>query len=70
MVLWVSTDINTGTGNGKKDGHQEYTSEGTHCLNSGATAKGSVVLNGLVWEVTDTTEEICVVTGEEPPIIP
>ena len=65
MWLLVSTDVNTGTGNGKKPGHQEYTSEGTHCLNSGATAKGSVELNGLVWEVTDTTDEICVETGEE-----
>ena len=69
MWLLVSTDINTGTGNGKNPGHQEYTSEGTHCLNSGATAKGLVELpSGVVWEVTDTTDEICVETGEAPPI--
>ena len=69
MWLLVSTDVNTGTGNGKKNGHQEYTSTGEHCLNSGATAKGLVVLpSGDTWEVTDTTEEICVETGEEPPI--
>lgn len=40
--LLVYTDINTGTGNGKKAGHQEYTSTGEHELNSGATAKGTV----------------------------
>ena len=38
--LTVSTDENTGNGNGKKaSGHQEYTEEGTHYLNSGATLK-------------------------------
>lgn len=69
-TLWllVSTDINTGTGNGKKPGHQEYTSEGEHCLNSGATAKGLVTLASGVWEVADTTDEICVETGQPPPI--
>lgn len=39
--LWleISTDINPGTGNGKKSGHQEYTSAGEHDLNSGAVLK-------------------------------
>ncbi len=40
IQLHVSTDINTGTGNGKKGGHQEYSSAGPTELNSGATAKG------------------------------
>jgi hypothetical protein len=40
IYLIVYTDINTGTGNGKKSGHQEYTSTGEHELNSGANAKG------------------------------
>jgi uncharacterized repeat protein (TIGR01451 family) len=39
LGFYISTDINTGTGNGKKGGHQEYTSDGTHVLNSGATLK-------------------------------
>jgi len=38
----VSPDINTGTGNGKKAGHQEYTSTGEHCLNSGAWFGGYI----------------------------
>ena len=70
LSLLVSTDMNTGHGNGKNpkfpDGHQEYTSEGEHCLNSGATAKGFVTLASGVWEVSDTTDEICVVTGQSP----
>jgi uncharacterized repeat protein (TIGR01451 family) len=70
LLLEVSTDMNTGNGNGKNpkfpDGHQEYTSEGRHCLNSGATAKGMITVNGAEWEVSDTTEEICVVVGEAP----
>jgi hypothetical protein len=39
LILDVYTDINTGTGNGKKAGHQEYTTDGPHTLNSGATLK-------------------------------
>jgi hypothetical protein len=38
--IWVSPDVNTGTGNGKKPGKQEYTSPGEHCLNSGAWLEG------------------------------
>jgi len=42
LTLAVSTDVNPGTnkdkdGKGRKNGHQEYTSEGEHELNSGAT---------------------------------
>jgi len=40
IQIVFATDINTGTGNGKKPGHQEFTSEGPTELNSGATAKG------------------------------
>jgi hypothetical protein len=40
IELTVRTDVNPGTGNGKKSGHQEYTSEGIKTLNSGANAKG------------------------------
>ena len=69
LLLLVYTDVNTGTGNGKKAGHQEYTSEGEHCLNSGATAKGVVELDSIDLEVSYTTDPICVVVGEEPPII-
>jgi hypothetical protein len=39
LKLEISPDINTGTGNNKKSGHQEYTSPGWHDLNSGATLK-------------------------------
>ena len=39
LALLISTDINTGTGNGKKAGHQEYTEPGQHDLNSGAVLK-------------------------------
>ena len=40
LILEISTDVNTGHGNGKKSsGHQEYTSEGWHDLNSGAVLK-------------------------------
>lgn len=42
FTLWVSTDLNTGTGNGKKDAKQEYTSAGEHCLNSGAWFGGYI----------------------------
>ena len=38
----VSPDVNTGTGNGKKAGHQEFTSAGEHCLNSGAWFDGYI----------------------------
>jgi len=70
LAVVVSTDINTGDGNGRKaSGHQEYTSEGEHCLNSGATAKGVVELDSIDLEVSYTTDPICVVVGEEPPII-
>lgn len=40
VQLHLITDINTGTGNGTKPGHQEYTETGLTELNSGATAKG------------------------------
>jgi hypothetical protein len=66
LTLIVATDTNTGTGNSKKDGHQEYTSEGEHCLNSGATAKGIVTLNDIEYEVSYTSDEICVETGTDP----
>lgn len=69
LTVVVSTDMNTGNGNGKNlkfpNGHQEYTSEGEHCLNSGATATGIVTIDSGVWEVSNTTDEICVETGEE-----
>jgi hypothetical protein len=72
LLLLVSTDMNTGHGNGKNpqfpEGHQEYTSPGEHCLNSGATAKGFVTLASGLWEVSDTTDEICVETGQPPPL--
>jgi hypothetical protein len=55
VQLWLKTDINTGTGNGKKPGHQEYTEPGLHELNSGATAKG--LLQGW-YEVEATTASI------------
>jgi hypothetical protein len=42
IVIQVSPDVNTGTGNGKKSGHQEYTSAGEHCLNSGAWFEGYI----------------------------
>jgi len=66
LTVVVATDINTGTGNGKISGHQEYTSEGEHCLNSGATATG--LFDG--WEVIARSHEICVEVGEEPPVEP
>jgi hypothetical protein len=48
----VSPDINPGTGNGKKAGHQEYTSIGLHELNSGAYAEGN--WDGtFVWDKSD-----------------
>jgi hypothetical protein len=57
LMVVVATDQNP-------KGKQEYTSEVRHCLNSGATAKGFVTLPSGVWEVTDTTDEICVNTGD------
>ena len=56
FYVHVATDTNTGTGNGKKAGHQEYTSIGEHELNSGATAKG--MLGDL--QVSDTSDSITV----------
>jgi hypothetical protein len=70
LTLVVSTDINTGDGNGKKPkGHQEYTSEpGTvHELNSGATARGNVAFESGVFEVSDTSDSIEVEIGQAPP---
>jgi hypothetical protein len=52
MNVRVSPDINPGTGNGKKAGHQEYTSIGLHELNSGAYAEGN--WDGIfVWDKSD-----------------
>ncbi|MFC2068421.1 hypothetical protein ACFLTP_05390 [Chloroflexota bacterium] len=43
VELIVSPDVNTGHGNGKKAaGHQEFTSPGVHCLNSGASFEGYI----------------------------
>jgi hypothetical protein len=42
VAITVSPDVNTGTGNGKKPGHQEYTSTGIHELNSGAWFGGYI----------------------------
>jgi hypothetical protein len=50
LYLKVSTDINPG-------GHQEYTSLGEHCQNSGVTVKG--LLQGW-YEVEAVSDEICV----------
>jgi len=70
LVIVVATDMNTGNGNGNNqkfpNGHQEYTSEGEHCLNSGATATGLVTLGSGVWEVSNTSDEICVEVGVSP----
>jgi hypothetical protein len=59
--LMASTDVNTGNGNGKKDGHQEYTEEGIHYLNSGATLKFTASDTGLTCSVSDEGIEIEVV---------
>jgi hypothetical protein len=56
LTLYVLTDVNPGTGNGKKAGNQEYTSEGIHELNSGANAKG--MYEGM--QVSDSSEAISV----------
>lgn len=58
LIVIVATDQNP-------KGKQEYTSEGEHCLNSGATAKGFIELPSGVWEVTDTTDEICINIGDD-----
>jgi hypothetical protein len=58
--IWVSPDMNTGNGNGKNkkfpDGHQEYTSPGEHCLNSGAWFEGYI---GDEY-IEASTEPVCV----------
>lgn len=54
----ISPDVNTGTGNGKKSGHQEYTSPGEHCLNSGATFEG--YFGDEEEYVEASTEPVCV----------
>jgi len=58
LVLEISTDINTGTGKGKKSGHQEYTSTGEHCLNSGAVLKFIDPQTGF--QLSAHTPEICI----------
>lgn len=66
LTVVVATDMNTGKNKNFPDGHQEYTSEGEHCLNSGATSQGSITLtSGAVWPVSDTTDEICVNIGDD-----
>jgi hypothetical protein len=57
LILDVYTDINTGTGNGKKAGHREYTSSGEHFLNSGATLK---FLDGAGDQLSVYTDSIAV----------
>ncbi|MFC2008396.1 hypothetical protein ACFLT0_01740, partial [Chloroflexota bacterium] len=64
LTVVVATDMNTGKNDKFPDGHQEYTSEGEHCLNSGATATG--LFDG--WEVIARSHEICVLVGEAPPV--
>ena len=59
--LVVSTDTNTGTGNGKKGGHQEYTEVGTHYLNSGATLKFTASDTGFLCSVSSEGIEVEVV---------
>ncbi|UCD52930.1 MAG: hypothetical protein JSW27_09880 [Phycisphaerales bacterium] len=54
LDLTGSTDVSTG--NGKKPGHQEYTSEGVHELNSGANAKG--IFQGV--QVSHSSDSISV----------
>ena len=67
LFIVVATDMNTGNGNGNNlkfpNGHQEYTSEGELCLNSGATATGLIEGD---WAVIDKSDEICVETGQAP----
>ncbi len=59
LTVVVATDQNPA-------GKQEYTSEGEHCLNSGATAKGVIDLNGIDAVTSNTTDEICVEVGQPP----
>ena len=59
--IWVSPDLNTGTGNGKKAGHQEFTSTGEHCLNSGAWFEGWI---GDEY-IEASTEPVCVEVCED-----
>jgi hypothetical protein len=54
--ITVSPDVNTGTGNDKKAGHQEFTSAGEHCLNSGAWFEGYI---GDEY-IEATTNPVCV----------
>jgi hypothetical protein len=62
--IWVSPDKNTGNGNGKNnnfpDGHQEYTSPGEHCLNSGAWFEGWIDDE----YIEGSTEPVCVEVEE------
>jgi len=60
--LLISTDINTGTGNGKKSGQQEYTEAGSHDLNSGAVLKFTDPDTGL--QLSAHTPPITVVAVE------
>ncbi len=66
-TLFVVVATDTNPGKGKNAPHQEYTSEGEHCLNSGATASGDIDSDwpGPVW---DRSPEICVETGSPPPV--
>jgi len=54
LTVVVATDQNP-------KGQQEYTSEGEHCLNSGATVKGTIHNEQL----SATTDPICVNTGDD-----
>jgi hypothetical protein len=62
IILTVATDVNPGTGNNKKPGKQEYTSEGIHDLNSGANAKG--LLGGEV-QVSASSGSVSVYAEDE-----
>jgi len=55
IELMVATDVNPG-------GHQQYTSLGEHCQNSGATAKGLI---DNLYKVEGTSDPICVEVVEE-----
>ena len=59
LTVVVATDMNPA-------GHQQYTSEGDHYLNSGATAKGFVMWDSIEFEVDYTTDPIMVTTGTNP----
>jgi hypothetical protein len=64
--LWIeiSTDVNPGTGNGKKPGHQEYTSPGEHYLNSGAVVK-FIDSEGTGFQLSAHTPPLLVTAYEE-----